>query len=75
MKDQIYTKLRWCGQRIYIEATDNKFVNAALVTTFKDDWRKTAPLDMSRADVKLVTAWARNKPRKNLPKSKKKLDK
>ena len=53
----IKTKEKLLGQRIFIESTGNDKVDEALVTIFHDDYRSTAPLEMSRPDVKLAMAW------------------
>lgn len=53
MNDLIWTGYSWWGQRIYIEATKDPETNAALKSTFKDYFRKTAPLYFSREDVQI----------------------
>lgn len=54
-----YIGFRWMGQRLYLESTGMEKVDDAMKTTFCDDWRRTAPLTVTRADCKLVLAWSR----------------
>ena len=55
----IYTGFKFFGLKIYIESTGDKEVDKAIRSTFKDDYCKTAPLSMSRADVQMVLEWSR----------------
>ena len=54
-----YTGLKFVGQKIFIESTGHDDVDAAIKTTFKDHYRRTAPLEMRRADVQLICKWGR----------------
>ncbi len=54
-----FTGSKWCGQRIYIKSTGDDMLDNALKSTFHDQFHKTAPLEMRRADVQFVTAFAR----------------
>lgn len=42
-----------------LESTGDKEVDKAMKSIFKDDYCKTAPLSMSRADVQVVLKWSR----------------
>ncbi|KKK77348.1 hypothetical protein LCGC14_2854530 [marine sediment metagenome] len=55
--DIIFTGIRFFGQKIYIESTRDSKVDEALVSVFKDDYRKTSPLDMNRPDSKVILEW------------------
>ena len=50
----IDTNIKFFGQRVYLESTGDKKVDMALKRVFHDDYRRTAPLDMERADVKII---------------------
>ena len=56
----IYTGSIWLCQKIFIESTGDKEIDAALKSTFHDQFHRTKPLRMTRADVQTVLAW-RNK--------------
>lgn len=56
----IYTGSHWLCQKIFIESTGDKEVDAALKSTFHDHFHRTKPLRMAREDVQTALAW-RNK--------------
>lgn len=49
----IWTGLRFFNRRIYLESSGDAEVDNALKLVFKDDYCRTAPLTMTRADVQL----------------------
>ena len=55
----LYTKLKFFGQKIYLQATKDKIVNDALKTLFYDSYTRTKPLEMRREDVQIVLAYTR----------------
>ena len=55
----IDTNIKFFGQRVYLESTGDKKVDMALKRVFHDDYRRTAPLDMERADVKIILEWSK----------------
>ena len=55
--DTIYTGTKLFRQKILIESTGDKAVDAAFKTIFHDQYHRTAPLEMRRADVQLVLNW------------------
>lgn len=59
--ESFYTGLSFCGQKILLESAGDKKIDAALKSTFKDDYRRTAPLRMAREDVQIVLAHSRRK--------------
>ena len=59
--DKIDTGLKFFNRKIFIESSGDKDVDKALKSTFKDDYFKTAPLEMRRTDVQLILAWSGNK--------------
>jgi len=59
MVEMTYTGVKFCGRKIFIESSGDPRVDKAFVSTFCDDYRRTAPLEMSREDVKLVLGWMR----------------
>jgi len=60
MADYIYTGVHFFCQKIFIESTGDKEIDKAIKSTFKDEYKKAAPLTMIRDDVQITLAW-RNK--------------
>lgn len=53
-ENTIYTGSKWLGRKILIESSGDEEIDDALKSTFHDKFHGTRPLDMWRADVKLV---------------------
>jgi len=56
----IYTGIKFFGQKIMVESTGDKNIDAAIKSVFVDDYQKTAPLQMDREDVQIALAWSRD---------------
>lgn len=50
----IYTGSKFFGKKIYIESFGDKELDAALKSTFHDNYHRTATLRMARRDVSLL---------------------
>lgn len=55
----IKTGQKFFGLKITLESTGIDEIDAALKTMFKDQYRHTAPLLISRSDCQVVLAWTR----------------
>ena len=53
----IYSGSKFFGLKIYFQSTGDKEVDAAMKTLFHDSYHRTAPLEMSRPDAKIVMKW------------------
>lgn len=58
--DKIDTGIRFFGQKIYLESSGKPVVDAALKSTFKDDYCKTAPLEIRRIDAQVILKWQKD---------------
>lgn len=59
--NQIYTGTKWLGQKVLIDSSGDKEIDAALKSTFHDRFHRTAPLDMWREDVQIVIKYQNDK--------------
>lgn len=59
--NRIDTGIKFFGLRIWLDSTSELETDKAAKLVFKDHYRKTAPLLMSRADVKLILEWSKGK--------------
>lgn len=59
--ETIETQLKFCGQRILLESTGDKQIDADLRQLFYDDYQKSGPLEMTRPDVQRVLTWIEEK--------------
>lgn len=57
----IYIGSKWFNQKIYIESSGDDVVDAALKSTFHDQFHRTAPLRMARADVQTILSFQKDK--------------
>ena len=52
--NEIYTGIKFFGQKIFLESSGEKETDAALKSVFWDSYHRTAPLRMMRRDVSLL---------------------
>jgi len=57
----IDTGLKYLGQKILLESSGRKDIDKALKSTFRDDYRRTAPLEIAREDVQILLKWHNKK--------------
>ena len=55
----IFTGTALCGQKIYLEGTGKRNVDAAYKSVFHDWVHKTASLEMTREDVQIILEWGK----------------
>lgn len=60
----IDTKIRFFGQKILLESSGSTEIDKALKSTFKDDYLKIAPLQISRDDCQVLLKWIKGKVKK-----------
>lgn len=58
-KNKIDTGLQFFGLKIWLDSTGDTEIDKAAKSVFNDDYNKTAPLNISRPDVKLILEWSR----------------
>lgn len=52
------TVFKFFGQKVFIESTGNKQIDADLKVLFMDSYITKKPVEMRREDVKRVLAWS-----------------
>jgi hypothetical protein len=59
VENKIYTGIKFFGLKVWLDSTGELEMDEAAKSVFRDDYRKTAPLEISRPDVKLILEWSR----------------
>ena len=54
----IKTGLKFFNLNIWLDSTGDAKIDMAVKSIFRDDYRKTRPLALSRNDVQIVLNWA-----------------